>query len=433
MHIITTDGKLNLPTSTIYPCVFNYLPSNAITLIFVLVLGHVRLMGLSVVCQASCLVLGYIPNDPEEIKKAKEHLEKSGLIAVHIRNHDPFRPMAIGINVHKQDPFKFISYPDSPTMPSTDLPDNIDDRDGNDNNGNNDNSNGSDDNGSDNSNSSIYRNKNSNNSNKDRSKKRKLDDTDIPFCKDRLLNLMKEIATDENPLNDNCYSKQFLTTEDQYQLMCSVFPRLKINANIWGKSGRSRKNQRKLGRKLWVVDEQLRAFATDTSDSVKAYWKYLQHDTKYITIGYARKSPTDETKESRIRLLQLMVNKLYFRGKCEEVFVSPICKADQPILERDSPKLDDLLLHLKGFHGDISDLVARVHFSQKPFRLVIIDYAGLSTSPNDIRIFLEQCSNIKEVVVDHGSSFEILSRFDLLKNNDLEKFKCRHANVKRSK
>ncbi|KAG1145663.1 hypothetical protein G6F36_015118 [Rhizopus arrhizus] len=59
------------------------------------------------------------------------------------------------------------------------------------------------------------------------------------------------------------------------------------------------------------------------------------------------------------------------------------------------------------------NLVAHVHFSQKPFHLVIIDYAGRSTSPNDIRIFLEQCSNIKEVVVDHGSPFEILSRFDL--------------------
>ncbi|KAI9499002.1 hypothetical protein BDB00DRAFT_797749 [Zychaea mexicana] len=324
--------------------------------------------------QASCLVLGYKPNDPEERKKAKEHLEKSGLIAVHIHNHDPFQPMAIGINVHKRDPFKFISYPDSPTMPPTDLPDNIDDHDGNDNNGNNDDSNNSDsdnsnsgndsnNNGSDDSNSSIYKNNNSNNSNKDRSQKRKLDDTVIPFCKDR----------------------------------------------------------------------QLRAFATDTSDSVKAYWKYLQHDTKYITIGYARKSPTDETKESRIHSLQLMVNKLYFRGKCEEVFVSPICKADQPILERDSPKQDDLLLHLKGSHSDILDLVARIHFSQKPFCLVIIDYAGLSTLLNDINIFLEQCSNIKEVVVDHGSSFEILSRFDLLKNLDLEKFKCRHANVKRSK
>ncbi|KAK4516954.1 uncharacterized protein ATC70_000282 [Mucor velutinosus] len=398
--------------------------------------------------------------------------------------------MAIGISVHERDPFKFISYPDSPTMPSTNLPDNIDDLDGNDSNGNNNdsNNNGSDDsdnngnnndsdnngnnndsdnngnnndsnnngnnndsnnNGSDDSsddsNSSIYENNNSNNSNKDRSKKRKLNDTVIPFCKDRLLSLMKEIATDENPLNNNCYFKQFLTAEDQYQLMSRVFPRLKnhcsVNqlqywigqAKIWGKSERSRKNQRKSGRYLWVVDEQLWAFVTDTSDSVKAYWKYLKHDTKYITIGYARKSPTDETKESRMRLLQLMVNKLYSRGKCEEVFVSPICKADQPILERDSPKQDDLLLHLKGSHGDISDLVARVHFSQKPFRLVIIDYAGLSTSPDDIRTFLKQCSNIKEIVVDHGSSFEILSRFDLLKNNNLEKFKCRRANVQRSR
>ncbi|CEP11166.1 hypothetical protein [Parasitella parasitica] len=157
--------------------------------------------------------------------------------------------MAIGINVHERDPFKFISYPDSPTMPPTDLPDNIDDHDGNDNNGNND---------------------DSNNSNKDRPKKWRLDDTVILFCKDRLLNLMKEIATDENPLNDNCYSKQFLTAEDQYQPMYSVFPRLKnhcsVNqlqywigqAKILGKSGRSRKNQRKPGRNLWVVDEQLR-------------------------------------------------------------------------------------------------------------------------------------------------------------------------------
>ncbi|KAI8060424.1 uncharacterized protein B0P05DRAFT_590841 [Gilbertella persicaria] len=148
--------------------------------------------------QASCLVLGYKPNDSEERKNAKEHLEKNGLIAVHVRNHDPFQPVAIGINVHERHPFKFISYPDSPTMPPTDLPDNIDDHDGNDNNGNNDDSN-----------SSIYKNNNSNSSNKDRSEKRKLYDTVIPFCKDRLRNLMKEIATDENPLNDNCYSKQF--------------------------------------------------------------------------------------------------------------------------------------------------------------------------------------------------------------------------------
>ncbi|KAI9267653.1 hypothetical protein EDC94DRAFT_657265 [Helicostylum pulchrum] len=63
-----------------------------------------------------------LKDDEISRKKAKEHLEKSGLLAVHIRNHDPFQPMTIGINVHERDSFKSISYPDSPTMPSTDLP-----------------------------------------------------------------------------------------------------------------------------------------------------------------------------------------------------------------------------------------------------------------------------------------------------------------------
>lgn len=256
--------------------------------------------------QASCLVLGYIPNDPEERKKAKEHLEKSGLIAVHIRNHDPFQPMAIGIKVHARDPFKFLSYPDSPTMPSTDLPGNIDDLDGNDNNGNNNDSNNSDSNdsssGNDSNNSDINDSNsgndsnNRNSSNKDRSKKRKLDDTVIPFCKDRLLNLMKEIATVENPFNDNCYSKQFLTAKEQYQLMSSVFPRLKNHcnvhqlqywigqANIWGKPERWRQNQRKRGRLLWVVDEQLRGKIT----SLKFGIRYFNNLFCSVRDGYFR-------------------------------------------------------------------------------------------------------------------------------------------------
>ncbi|KAI9470123.1 MAG: hypothetical protein EXX96DRAFT_539089 [Benjaminiella poitrasii] len=57
MHIITTDEKLTLPTSMIYPCVFYYLPSHAITLIFVMDLGYVRLMGLSVVCNEFLILL----------------------------------------------------------------------------------------------------------------------------------------------------------------------------------------------------------------------------------------------------------------------------------------------------------------------------------------------------------------------------------------
>lgn len=42
---------------------------------------------------------------------------------------------------------------------------------------------------------------------------------------------MKEIATDENLMNDTCYTKQFLSSEGQYKLMRSVFPRLESHCN----------------------------------------------------------------------------------------------------------------------------------------------------------------------------------------------------------
>ncbi|KAI8971779.1 hypothetical protein BDF20DRAFT_886434 [Mycotypha africana] len=74
-----------------------------------------------------------------------------------------------------------------------------------------------------------------------------------------------------------------------------------------------------------------------------------------MTIGYARKSPTKETDASRTRLLQLMIDKLYYRMKCEEVYVSPCCFADEPILECDSPASDHLFADIKGCNGSITD------------------------------------------------------------------------------
>jgi hypothetical protein len=63
----------------------------------------------------------------------------------------------------------------------------------------------------------------------------------------------------------------------------------------------------------------------------------------------------------------------------------------------------------------------------------------ISRQYSTIRFFMiihlntRQCTNVEEVVVDHGASFEILSRYKLLENNGLQRFKCRQANVKRSK
>ncbi|KAF1801810.1 hypothetical protein V8B55DRAFT_1038425 [Mucor lusitanicus] len=113
-----------------------------------------------------------------------------------------------------------------------------------------------------------------------------------------------------------------------------------------------------------------------------------------------------------------MVDKLYYRMKCKEVYVSPCCSADEPILERDSPAPDHLISAIKGCNGTIADLTKRIHYTQKRLRLAIIDYAGLSTSPDGIRRFLKTYPNIKEIAIDHGKSIETLTQHQLLERND---------------
>jgi hypothetical protein len=181
------------------------------------------------------------------------------------------------------------------------------------------------------------------------------------------------------------------------------------------------------------VCKEKREFLVESTDSISAYWSHLKNEVDFITIGYARKSPTKENDASRTRPLQRMADKLYFRMKREEVYVSPCCFANEPILERDFPALDHLFSVIKGCNGSITYLTKRIHYTYKHIRLTIIDYAGLSTSPNDIRKFLGTYSNIKEIAIDHGKSIEILTQHQLLERNNIEKFNCRPSIVQRSK
>ncbi|KAG0183879.1 hypothetical protein DFQ28_000672, partial [Apophysomyces sp. BC1034] len=66
----------------------------------------------------------------------------------------------------------------------------------------------------------------------------------------------------------------------------------------------------------------------------------------YSVIGYARKSRRNEVKESRIRLLQLMIKRLKERSLVDNVFVSPCANANELIAERDLIRDDELLKQL---------------------------------------------------------------------------------------
>ncbi|KAI8093749.1 uncharacterized protein BX664DRAFT_113602 [Halteromyces radiatus] len=115
---------------------------------------------------------------------------------------------------------------------------------------------------------------------------------------------------------------------------------------------------------------------------------------------------------------------------CEDVFVSYSTSAYDPTAERDATTppyaFDDC-------SGNTLDLIAKITKSARQIRLVVIDYAGLSTNPDDIKLFISLNKSIREVVVDISHKVEIYSRHDILKNiKVIKKFRCRRPCIKRS-
>ncbi|KAI8646597.1 hypothetical protein BD408DRAFT_326951, partial [Parasitella parasitica] len=82
---------------------------------------------------------------------------------------------------------------------------------------------------------------------------------------------------------------------------------------------------------------------------------------------------------------------------CEDVFVSFNTSANDSIAKRDATTppytFDDC-------SGNIQDLITKITKSARQVRLVVIDYAGLSTNPDDIKLFIYLNKSIREVVVD---------------------------------
>lgn len=116
---------------------------------------------------------------------------------------------------------------------------------------------------------------------------------------------------------------------------------------------------------------------------------------------------------------------------CEDVFVSYNTSANDPIAERDAKTPP---YTFEDCSGNTQDLITKITKSSRQIRLVVIDYAGLSTNPDDIKLFLSLSKFVREVVVDIGHKVEVYSRHDLTKNTrNLNKFRCRRECVKRSR
>ncbi|KAI9006602.1 hypothetical protein CLU79DRAFT_689887, partial [Phycomyces nitens] len=108
---------------------------------------------------------------------------------------------------------------------------------------------------------------------------------------------------------------------------------------------------------------------------------------------------------------------------CEDVFVSYNTFASNIIAERDTTSQQYTFEYCS---GTTQDLIKMITKSARSIRLVVIDYAGLSTNPDDIRLFLSLNKSVREIVVEVGNKAKVFSRFDLLKKDTIiKRFQCR--------
>ncbi|KAG0180969.1 hypothetical protein DFQ29_009719 [Apophysomyces sp. BC1021] len=154
------------------------------------------------------------------------------------------------------------------------------------------------------------------------------------------------------------------------------------------------------------------------------------------TSTHARKSPLNETDETKIRLPQPMIIKLQNRCFCEHIYVSPKTSSTKSIMERDYGDVDrDIIVgQLSGYSDDTQDMLVYLASTLTNVRSCIISYAGLSNDPNNIYEFLRAYKKAKEIVVDHGERIEVIQTSQLFyeDKNKLKMFKPRNGCIKPS-
>ncbi|KAI8877391.1 hypothetical protein K501DRAFT_326548 [Backusella circina FSU 941] len=112
--------------------------------------------------------------------------------------------------------------------------------------------------------------------------------------------------------------------------------------------------------------------------SYECYIDKLKTDDFEI-IGYARKSPGELSNDEREANLQNMINCLRERSLAELIYVSPQCLADC-----DMPNVVEELEKM-----ELNYCAGSTQTNIKKVCLVIVDYAGLSTNPDDIRTLVK--------------------------------------------
>ncbi|KAL0076824.1 hypothetical protein J3Q64DRAFT_1825541 [Phycomyces blakesleeanus] len=148
----------------------------------------------------------------------------------------------------------------------------------------------------------------------------------MAFFKDSLLLMLKSLMSLEDPHNDNCYIQEFVTMKWQFELMKTIFLPLESCCTIsqfkyWnsraGIRGTTKKTYNQWRQGFWhswqatVIRFQHVGPIYNKHEKPRCYDNWICKEISH-----------QRNKASRVRLLQIMIDKLYLNGKCEEVFIS---------------------------------------------------------------------------------------------------------------
>ncbi|KAI9302008.1 hypothetical protein BJ944DRAFT_270606 [Cunninghamella echinulata] len=307
--------------------------------------------------QASCYIYGLEPTNENKIL-AKERLKLADLTAVTLANHDPYSPFAMGRDMAKKLPWKYIECPSSPVYENLEGEEEI-----------------------------IVSNDTSETTDSN-------EDSEDNLGKTKILNIIKNILFPSHK-ESKLFNKVFMTNKDIHTTIKGYIPNLDKLCTpfqlsrwmsmdgTWGELSREIVNgKRSYGRWINLLDKKY--ICLNESKVLKSYRKMIiSTEDTFKNIGYCRKSNTIENDEAHNRLLMAMIERLKKKMLCTEVFTSYRTNADTPLFERDKT-----IKKIDGSAGSIKDMMEQIAIEYKKIRLVIIDYAGLSTNPDDIRGFI---------------------------------------------
>ncbi|CAO3657313.1 unnamed protein product [Mucor hiemalis] len=181
-------------------------------------------------------------------------------------------------------------------------------------------------------------------------------DVSVPTSRRAVIDLLKLIF----PIDDRNTTTCFMSEKDVYNVAKTYFPEgHQITAdklNYWmGQEGywptvkRKRVDgERKSGRLMNLVKEEYRDFTLNDIANIQEYRRHIRSSShKFTTIGYARKSKSEKSKDSIQNSINLQTMKLKSKLLCSLVYGS-YSNANDDIEERDHNKKIDLKLDCDG-------------------------------------------------------------------------------------